>query len=657
MLGKRSYRGIFVFSYLLFIQFVTPSGLLADSHTHLFKNHLKGGYIELESEYKQREKTSDNSTDYQDEYLNLRPIVHLDFAGSVYHPNLVDYILAVEMGGDFEKENLSSESSPDRKRSDTSPFRSIDGRALILKEKKLSGEIFGSNQHINRQHTFFSDTTYLQTGYGAQLNYTGETIPWKLSVKHEDIEKEDKRNPYNSERDELRFKASNRRRNRSQTRFDLRIQDFDQHYSSSTHSGTRNNLRLSDSSFFKEDKLRLTSSFIYNDIDSSSSSYSSKLFRENLSIKHRENLSSHYEYSFNSSSSERNDNEFHRAGASLRHKLFESLVSRLHVDASDNRGSSSEYSRYGVQLTESYTKRVGEFSKLNLGIMVDKHFETRDRYSPHVVNEQHNLALPGDTEVLNQPAIIGSSIKVYDSNRNLLIQGVHYDLTPLGNTFLIERLGALPDLGTILFIDYDYPDNPGEGSFESLKTRYSFRYSLFEHLISVYGRIYDVDYSGDDHLILDKLTESVLGMNSRWKWFHAGIEYKDYDSTLFPWEALRTHQSVNFKLPKRTSISLSASQSATQYPDTNEEIERENYQVSYHSTLTRRLMWRLYAGSNHSRGRKNKNLNRDFISAGTEINYVIGKTKISATYKFHDVDFLSENQIRNTAYLRIRRSF
>ena len=70
-----------------------------------FQLYLKDGYVDINSRVDHQERTSSQNGDvsYENTWIDLRPRVHLDFSGSVYHPKLIDYDFFVELGQSIER--------------------------------------------------------------------------------------------------------------------------------------------------------------------------------------------------------------------------------------------------------------------------------------------------------------------------------------------------------------------------------------------------------------------------------------------------------------------------------------------------------------------------------------------------------------------------
>ena len=631
----------------------------------LFKMNLKGGYFEVDSRYEVQERTATQTgtISYNNTRFDIRPKVHLDLDGSVYHPNLLDYYLSLELGQSYEYERLINPGSvePEKKRSDQNPLQFYNGQMLLLKEKPLSGSLYGNYNLIRLDNGFFSRRLVYQTGYGGKLNYSGNLLPWSVSASHREEEETDTRTPRDSMQDELSFNVSNQRGARGQTTIDYLFQDFErQDFNVPAYTGIRNSMRFSDSSYALGKKLHLGSTLYYNDVDSTSIPSTTLTLRELLTAEHTSSLKSKYEYTYGFRDSGSTESFNQTGRVSLQHQLYDSLSSSISTDLRDTDHTSLDTFRYGFTVDESYTKRVGDSSRLNLGANFSRHSEDRKSSGGDTIlisNEPHILTGVAPT-TLNQPNVIDSTIEVTDPTGTILyIRGIDYLVTPRGSLTEIQRTAtsSIPDPGSVL-VTYRII-NTGSGSFTTQQNFYRFRYSLADQLLSFYGRLRMIENNGGDQFVLEDLVESVLGIESSWYWFNVGAEYENYDSSLLPTETFRLFEYASFPVSWRSSMRLSAEQSWVSYPDTDEEVQRYFHNIAFVSQLTQKLSFEIDSSYNIERGQNNITLNRDLLAANLELDYLVGKTSFSATYEYIHDDYLNEKRERNTAYLRIRRLF
>jgi hypothetical protein len=637
----------------------------ASESPQLIKARMTGGYFETEARYEQVERTSSktDSLSYNNELLEIRPKIHLNFDGSIYHPYLFDYDLAVELGQSFEYERLAQENAadPDKSRSDSNPLQYYTGQAHILREKTLSGVIFGNHSQVRRDNGFFSRRLLEQTGYGAKLNYAGDALPWSLSAEHRDEEETDTRTPRDSMQDELTFKMSNERGPLGKTQFYYLYHDFERKdFNIAPYSGIRNSARLNDSSYLFNDILKLKSNLYYNDVDTSSNPSTSLTLREWLNADHAANLSSTHEYGYSSRESGSSDSTTHHGRTSLRHQLYESLTSTVSADFRNIDHTTVDISRHGFSVNESYRKRIGASSRLSLGAMFSHHTEDRNSTEDEVLNisnEPHTLTT-GQTTTLNQPNASASSIVVTDSSGTILYsEFIDYRIIQRGTITEIQRVvgGSIPNGGAVL-ISYT-AINQESGTFTTRQGYYRFRIALLEQLLAIYGHLRIVDHADEGLLILEELTESVIGIESSWKWFNIGMEYENYDSSLLPTKTLRFFQNANFNPSWRSALRLSLEQSKVTYTQTDEEVWRFFNTLAYQIQVTPKLSWKL-DGSTYSERRENSvTTERDLLAANTDLDYRIGKTLFTVTYEYRIDDYLNETRRRQTAYLKVRRNF
>jgi hypothetical protein len=215
--------------------------------------------------------------------------------------------------------------------------------------------------------------------------------------------------------------------------------------------------------------------------------------------------------------------------------------------------------------------------------------------------------------------------------------------------------GAIPNGSTVL-VSYRV-QNQGDGSYDTNENFFRFRYQLLNQLLAVYGHLRVVDHTGGEQFTLEDLVETVLGVESTWKWVSVGAEYENYDSSLLPSETFRFFQTILVNPSWRSSLYFSAEQSITKYLDSNDEVRRFYQNFTYRNQLTRRLNVLLEGGISVERGENNPTFDRDLLAVNAEMNYTIGKTYFTALYEFLNDDYLNDTRRRQTVYLRVRRRF
>jgi hypothetical protein len=525
----------------------------------------------------------------------------------------------------------------------------------------LSGDVFGNYNLIRLDNGFFSRRLLYQTGYGGELNYTGEVLPWTLTVSHREEEETDTRTPRDSEEDELKFKISNTRGTHGRTLFTYLYQDFERNdFNVDPYTGIRQSARFNDSSHFLSDDLHLGSSLYFNDVDSVTIPSTLFTLRETLTAQHPASLKSMYEYGYTFRDSGSTESETQNGRIALGHQLYESLSSLIAADIHDVSTTSLDTRRHGITLEENYFKRIGDSSSISLGAVISRHEEDRQATEGddiQVSNEPHILTT-GIITTLNQPNVNESSIVVTDPSGTVLYsEFLDYLVIPRGSLTEIQRVvtGNIPNGGAVL-VSYTF-SNQGSGSFKTHGDYYRFRYSFYNQLFSIYGHLRIIDNKGGEQFTLEDLVETVLGVESSWNWFNIGAEYENYDSSLLPTESVRLYQNLTFNTSWRSVLRISAEQSWISYLETDEEVRRYFHNIVYQTQLTPRLSFKIGGSLYLQRGKNNDSMERELLAANTELNYRIGKTYLNATYEYRSDEYLDERLQRNTAYIRIRRMF
>jgi hypothetical protein len=303
---------------------------------------------------------------------------------------------------------------------------------------------------------------------------------------------------------------------------------------------------------------------------------------------------------------------------------------------------------------ESYTKRLPGKSRLSLGYGVRLDRERRESTGAFlsVLDEPHTLT-DGIPVFLNQPGV-DRVVSVTDSAGIPYSETLDYLLLPLGALTEIRRVtgGRIPNGGSVL-VDYTAAAPPSD-AFSTLSQSGRVRLELFDRLVALYGRVNFVTNYGGESLVLQDVTDKIVGFESLWRWVRAGAEYEEYDSNLSPYRAARAFQSFAFEPTDSSTLSLDFTQSRTTYPEDGLTQRSLSFIGRLRARVASPLFFNLEGGVRRERGR---GLDQDQKTARTALDFAYGQMTANAAYEFLDETLIGERHVRHYYFLRVKRTF
>lgn len=625
--------------------------------------------VEVEGDWEQR-SVSNSSQNISRKNIYAVPTFGLGLQGSVYHPNLLEYKLDTENGVGWQETSLNVPGGGSR--SDALYLMRYQANATILKEKPYAISLFAENEHTTRDYDFFTRATVDQQSQGVRVGYTEGPVPFSLMFRHIREEISGHARPTILDENSLTFMAyyepvEGNRTDLSYTFNDYTRQEIDAY----AQEGTYHSASLIDTkSFGDKDHLRLNSALSYNQQDSDTIPYNrggavtriNKLFsdHEHFKWQHTDQLISDYKYSFNWQDSGFMNSDGHAASASLRHQLYESLSSTLDIHgqtfSSSGADTAIETTRYGIGLNETYTKRLGQWGRLTLGYggLFDKERRQTIGQLIFIVGEEHTLE-DGSITFLSQPRVNLSSIQVWDAAGNILYRDLlDYIILSHGERTEIRRVagGQIPS-GSRIRVDYTATAQPSD-SFNTIAHQFQARLDFFNGLVGLYGFLNLQENDGGESLILENISDKVVGLDVAWRWFRSGVEYQVYDSNLSPYRTLRLFQNFTIEPSPDTILSLDLGQSWSTFPQSHRDLATYHAIARTRTRLLPSLALNLEGGFRIQEG---KGYDQQLATARADLEYKAGKLAVQAGYLYEDEAFLEEMRLRHFFFLRAKRTF
>jgi len=602
---------------------------------------------------------SDTTVSYNRSFVG--PSLGMIANGSIYHPNLMRYDINVD--GAYGRTFETIDTGRSRvEREYWEYLGRLNASLSLLANKPYNGQLFANYDHSYRDYDFFNRVTVDTWRYGARAAWTIENLFLNSSYTHRDESVSGLNINTETEDDTVTFSARHDRKtagstlNYSYNRY--RRLDFGRMGEGNDHTvslsdyerfGNRNQFALNSSASFtrRDVAVEVSDQFTAN---------------VNLAGEHQHNLSSLLNVTYDHFETGGFTSDGVSGSGELRHQLYQSLNSALLVRGASSDGSdefsSGYFRRFGGGFSETYTKRVGESSRLRLSntLLVD-HVDQQSVST--VENERHTFdegSAPTGAFFLNGSRIDTTTIVVTDQNDSQppFVRGIDYQVQVNGDRTLITRPpGSRIGLSDPVLVDYRAEPSTS-GRYESLTETFQLRLELWHDLWSLYGRVNLWRNNAHRDLRVPNLTSYAVGTDVSWQWLRAGAEYEIYDSDLARYRAARFFQSASFHLDASSTLGLDFSEAWIDYEDANRQEQDFRFIGRYTHMFTPRLRFSLEGGVDMRRG---KTVDQTLATVRPGIEYAIGKTTVRAGYDFQYNMFDREERLRNLFFLRVRRVF
>ena len=591
--------------------------------------------------------------------LLIQPVVGLAGSGSIYHPNLVAFSLAAELGLDWQ----SSQLSPGGSGSDANFLQRYHGELDLVRQQPYFTSFFADKDQVYRDYDFFSRVRVDTDRYGGRTGYSAGPVPFSLTVQHYDETTDDPFRPARLTEDTAAFSAQNLRETAAgNTQLSYNLDTFQrQDGGFSTQRALNQVLSLSDTeSFGREGWIRLNSLLNYSSLAQTVLPTEMLLVQENLQLQHSPWLSSFYEYNFDTTSAGQADATTQQGRVGLSHQLYENLSTALDLHgaqlSASSPGNSLEASRYGVSLGVQYVRNLSRWGNLSLGYAgtLDREERLVSGQSMTVIDEVHTLK-EGAVTFLQQSSVELSSIRVTAPSHTMVyLPHVDYVITARGLMTEIQRLagGKIPNGGKVLVSYSAVIDS--SASFSTFDNGFNFRLDLWNGLLGVYGRWVKLDYSGGDQLHLRSQDDKVLGMDSTWRCLRVGAEHEVSDSNLASYVRDRLFESLSFGSALGGNFGVDFDQNWYTYRQNHLQESSYGFLLHYESVLSPNLSFHCEGGVQVERG---NTFDRTIAVARAALDWTPGKLIVKLGYEFNRQSYSADRQERNYLFVHVRRNF
>jgi hypothetical protein len=488
--------------------------------------------------------------------------VELDFAGSVYHPNLMSYVLDSRLG--FAQWEGSGANAVALAQELTANVHFLTN---WLQKKPLSFSLYADRRDDFPEYNIFDRAQVSQSAVGGFARWTNGVVPLSLSL--EKSWKQEQQTSWSSSEEALVLRLGLDRASADQnsvSRADYIFTDFARAVAGFPGQiGQSHDARLSNSlAFGGRGRDRLLSTVHYLNLTGTLQQNAFSL-AENLAVDLPWNLASQASYDLQGNGDPSFSGITHQGRLSLKHQLYESLTTTLGAHGTLTTATGYNQSIIGPDLDMRYKKNIG-IGFLNLSYTLTPDFEDRQSsaQSFHVAAERHVLQ-DGTLTFLDNPGVDPSAIVVTDETRTVVYTaGVDYSVTAVNGKLQLRRLlgGRIANAAAVL-VDYTAASDPSYQHL-TLSQEAGVRLALFSDIVSLsyrYRRRRYPSVSGATPQTLELIDDHQAGLALDLPPFAASAEYEHHGSSALPYDSLRTQEGLTWRVTPGSLVSLQGVQS------------------------------------------------------------------------------------------------
>ncbi len=537
-----------------------------------------------------REDRKSSSTKEKTERMRTEERLRLGNSGIViYDPRL----MTLDLGGTFGLSQVRFESDRETTTSDGT-LDGYDAFLTLFPEQATSLSLFSNRDNTFVPRELSGETKILTENNGGTLSLMRLYIPSRVSFRREDREEESRSGSFVSLREDRRDTFSyTGQRGWLNSDLDVRYEYVDLSdfvfpvLSFRSHDG-----QFSYGRDFGKDLDWHWDSFLRFFDRSGNSELTTWNLTELLRIEHSRELETRYQYIFNQTESSGERNTRHSGVFSLTHRLYENLTTTADLEGSHETLKAGERDYVDGGLDFAYTKRLPKGGRLNAGLGGNLRYND-DRFrstETSVLQERYTAATPFalpitlNNRFVNTSSVVVTKVAVGPLPAGCLpapgpptplVEGQDYTLRTTGNDATeivpIACLGTTPGInpGDTIAVDYRYRVSP---SLTYLRKVWNARVSVDYGWIRPFFLHEQTDesvLSGRDGQFLEDEISDTLGVEFRYEGerIRGNIvtEVQRYKSDREAYDAFRASQSLGFIILPRLRLSMTASESYTEF--------------------------------------------------------------------------------------------
>lgn len=621
-----------------------------------FKLQDVGGYLEVGfwAEYERRSR-EDVASSFETKELELYERLRLDLDGYFFHPTIVAFRLSPELEFIQRRTKVLDEEN-------SSKNRLVGGE---LRLAVLDGHYYGLSLHAARQEVdvdavFQPAGKILRDTFGTTFRFQKGPIPFDIAYTRTAFQGSGSAADTNEVTDELAVRGQYSAGSRSKGTLEYRLTDIRQE--TFGRDVTTQWFRVGNTTTLGALKrLRLNGNLRYRQQTGSVNS-TTKAFQESLSWRHTENLSSYHSLSFNRFEVGDDPVEIWDARSAFSHDLWGSLSSQVQLNAGLDESSSSKTRKYGSSISENYSRALGNWGRIALGLRTYADVvERQPTQEVDVVNDEAVTFVDLFPVRLRHFDIDPLSIRVTDERGVIVYAPIQdYLITTREPITEIQRVpgGRILDGETVL-VSYSYTTGVA-GTALSTGARATLRLS-YRDASSIYGeyaRGRQSMLSGSTDSRLQQLDAWVVGVKGEWRWFSGKVEFEDHESTFSPNRSLTKQASISFSPMPRVLARLSVNHQNVRYMETDEEINTLNIYGNATVDITRRSQFWIDANYRRQRSKGSATLdNMDAYEVKTSYVWRLSLLTAEVSANFYNVDQRGQREEAQEFKITLRREF
>jgi hypothetical protein len=530
-----------------------------------------GGYYKLVDEKRETPGTTTRETNQQ-----FRESMTLDTNGWVYHPDLMDFHLALEP--EWQQENFrqnQTATNPTHSYDKDISILAYDMGATLLKHKPVSLNIFAGRKTGQIDLTNAQDSDIESETLGTRLNFNNPELPASIALIHHRLEQTGFYQS-NEDRDEAQITIRHNTK-KSDTQLNVLYNNSDTTrttFETTDITSRTMSTELTNAYFLTDDnRIRLDSRIYnmradYNNLDQNDWSLS-----ENLFWTHSKNLLTRYRVDYNRNEFGGFVNEETNLSAALTHHLFDQLTTDLGAGATTNNFDGGSEDIYKSNLGFLYRRPI-PWGNVQLGAAYDYAVTNRSGTEKIIPTETQLTLSTGTETFLDKENVDLASILVTDiTGATVYTENIDYKVQTVGTVVSISRtlLGAIAD-GQQVIVHYSYRlDTAYDDSRFGQKYRFDLELWSFLYLAYSHCRLDQDIRSGEPPNDPLHDTTNTVRLSFVTKWSDTQFLYDNQDRTNDNSMITRSvTQRINLRPARNFFLNLSGDIGDRDFPDLNE---------------------------------------------------------------------------------------
>jgi len=609
------------------------------------------GFVEFGVRSRQENRSSESGASGVDaDELKFEQLLHLNLVGYVYLPRFLTY----RISGDVQLLQETEHSNND-------VLTGGKWSMSFFEEHPYSLELFRDDRQTQVEQRFSRDFEVDSSLYGATFRIRRGPMPADISYTHRASERTGVGAYLEETADDFSVIARYDVGEASHTKLEYYRTDEENQGRDIFHQ----RFFLNNRSYLDEYKRRrFVGNLQYREQEDEGRDRLTTSAAGHLVWEHGPRLLTEYSAQFQRSDTDVQDSNDLDLEASLRHLLFESLSSTVGGHARLQDASFGRTNRYGLNVMEEYTKRLGDWGRLDIDLFPYGEL-ARNRPSQTTAEVFDELRIMPDTAPveLGQRRIDSSTIVVTDSGgATIYLEGSDYLVFVQGDVTELTRLAT----GTIVadervLVDYAY-ELTGSSDLLTRGLNLDVSVTIREWLVFFTQLRFSDEklLSGNPDRDLESRDRQVVGASMSRGWLSARTEFERDDSNSRSFTGLS--QWLSLSVPKQNwwHASFVTSTRFRSYDEADESVMRLASTVRFGADVGRRAELRAafdYQLEDWSGDGSAGFRDLDGFGALVELVWRFRVTEISLGGSLSRIDRHGEEENLDRLFLRARRTF